>query len=56
VKVDPEETDNWIIPAKGKTNDLFFYGDDQLSISPKPRLQRVEREKIRDDASSISAG
>jgi hypothetical protein len=58
VKVDPEETDNWIIPAKGKTNDLFFYGDEEL-IPPRrtAAIKRVETEELGGiDNESASAG
>ena len=44
MKVDPEETDNWLIPEKGKTNDLFFYGDEQ--IYPNRRRRSKPRRAI----------
>jgi len=51
VKVDPEETDNWIIPDKGKANDLFFNNDEQYEfprrISPI-KEHNIEYEDLSD--------
>ena len=56
VKIDPEETENWIIPAKGKTNDLFFYGDEQLlPTAPRRPMQAIKEYEERED-DEVSAG
>ena len=46
VKVDPEETDNWLIPEKGKTNDLFFMGDEQIYPNRRRRSRPIRARAI----------
>ena len=49
VKVDPEETANWLIPEKGKTNDLFFSGDEQVVPQSRRRIDPIKERDFEDD-------
>lgn len=52
VKVDPEETDNWIIPEKGKTQGMYFNGDEPF-YPYSTRMPRVDEVSVEEDGHSV---